>query len=338
MKCKPLAQQRTKIEGVAKPALIAKLKEMRVMVIAIWCSVVLHVIILGIHFQPELKKFRDTLPVLEVVLVNAKTQSKPDNTEVYAQANLDRGGNTDQDRKMKTALPASKQQKAELTLQAKSKIKPQAKQRAEVTQQANEQTQAQKRVAELEKQVQELMTQINANKVVASQPVQDAAVKELEIDNQVTPDKELNLETITATALEMDRLEALISKQQDEYQKRPKRKFVGGRTKEYRYALYVESWRQKVEMIGNLNYPEAARNLKLYGQLQLTVSIKADGSIETIEINRSSGRKVLDEAAKHIVELGAPYARFPDDVRKEIDILSITRTWTFTKEDSLATE
>lgn len=308
------------------------------MVIAIWCSVVLHVIILGIHFQPELKKFRDTLPVLEVVLVNAKTQSKPDNTEVYAQANLDRGGNTDQDRKMKTALPASKQQKAELTLQAKPKIKPQAKQRAEVAQQANEQTQEQKRVAELEKQVQALMTQINANKVVASQPVQDAAVKELETGNQVTPDKELNLETITATALEMDRLEALISKQQDEYQKRPKRKFIGGRTKEYRYALYVESWRQKVEMIGNLNYPEAAKNLKLYGQLQLTVSIKADGSIETIEINRSSGRKVLDEAAKHIVELGAPYARFPDDVRKEIDILSITRTWTFTKEDSLATE
>jgi protein TonB len=113
---------------------------------------------------------------------------------------------------------------------------------------------------------------------------------------------------------------------------------VGGRTKEYKYALYVESWRQKVEKIGNLNYPEAARDLKLYGQLQMTVSIKPDGSVDSIEINRSSGHKVLDAAAQHIVELGAPYAHFPEDIRKEVDILSITRTWTFTKEDSLATE
>ncbi|MBA3695726.1 MAG: TonB family protein, partial [Methylotenera sp.] len=66
-------------------------------------------------------------------------------------------------------------------------------------------------------------------------------------------------------------------------------------------------------------------------------SIKADGSIENIELNRSSGHKVLDQAARHIVELGAPYAKFTDDMHKETDILSITRTWTFTKEDSLAT-
>ncbi|MGZ8258555.1 MAG: energy transducer TonB, partial [Methylotenera sp.] len=138
-------------------------------------------------------------------------------------------------------------------------------------------------------------------------------------------------------ALEMDRLEALISKQQDDYQKRPKRKSVGARAKEYHYALYVESWRQKVEKIGTLNYPEAAKNSNLYGQLLMTVSIKSDGSIESIEIKRSSGHKVLDEAAKRIVELGAPYARFPDDIRKEIDVLSITRTLTFTKEDHLAT-
>ena len=303
------------------------------MSIAIWCSIVFHLVILSIQFQPELKKFRDHLPVLEVVLVNAKTLTKPDNTEVYAQANLDRGGNTEQDRKMKTALPALKQQKVEFTLKPEPKTRQGAK-----AAQASEQTREQKRVAELEKQAQALMTQINTDRIVESQPVQKAAAKESEAGDQVNPNKKLNLEAITSAALEMDRLEALISKQQDEYQKRPKRKFVGGRTKEYRYALYVESWRQKVEKVGNLNYPEAAKNLKLYGQLQMTVSIRADGSIEALEINRSSGHKVLDEAAKHIVELGAPYARFPDDVKKEIDILSITRTWTFTKEDNLATE
>ncbi len=328
-----MAKQSIKMVA-AKPTLVVKLKAMSVMSIAIWCSIIFHAIVLSIQFQPELKKFRDNLPVLEVVLVNAKTLSKPDNTEVYAQANLDRGGNTDQDRNMKTATPKIKQQKSEITLKPELKTK----QGAKAAQQAAEQTKEQKRVAELEKQAQELMTQIRADKAVESQPVQKAAAKEIEVADQVTPNKKINLDELTSMALQMERLEAQIAKQQDEYQKRPKRKFIGGRTKEYRYALYVESWRQKVEKVGNLNYPEAAKNLKLYGQLQLTVSIKADGSVESIEINRSSGHKVLDEAAKHIVELGAPYARFPDDVRSEVDILSITRTWTFTKEDNLATE
>ncbi len=314
--------------------LIARLKSMSVMSNAIWFSVIFHVAILSVHFEPQLKKFRDSLPILEVVLVNAKTLSKPDNTEVYAQSNLDRGGNTDLDRKMKTALPALKQQKTEFTLNPAANTK----QGEKAESQAAEETTEQKRVADLEKQAQALLTQINTSQIVESQPVEKASTQELAVENQTSPNKKLNLQEITATALEMDRLEALISKQQDEYQKRPKRKFVGARTKEYRYALYVESWRQKVEKVGNLNYPEAAKNLKLYGQLQMTVSIKADGSIESIEINRSSGHKVLDAAAKRIVELGAPYARFPDDVKKEIDILSITRTWTFTKEDNLATE
>ena len=93
-----------------------------------------------------------------------------------------------------------------------------------------------------------------------------------------------------------------------------------------------------MEKVGNLNYPEAAKEQKIYGQLRMTVSIRSDGNIESVEVNSSSGFKVLDEAAKRIVELAAPYAAFPEDIRKDTDILSITRTWTFTKQDSLATE
>lgn len=319
--------------GLNKMTLISKLKAMSGMSIALWFSAVFHIVLLSIHFEPQLNKFKDNLAILEVVLVNAKTQSRPDNTEVYAQANLDRGGNTEQDRKMKTALPVLKTQKSDLT----PKPTANSKQAAQATLETANELREQKRVAELEKHAQELMTQINAVKAVESQMLQKAASKDAQTGNQATP-KKLDLEAIASAAIEMEKLEAIISKQQDEYQKRPKRKFVGGRTKEYKYALYVESWRQKVEKIGNLNYPEAARDLKLYGQLQMTVSIKADGSVEKIEINRSSGHKVLDAAAKHIVELGAPYAQFPEDIRKEVDILDITRTWTFTKEDSLATE
>ena len=87
-----------------------------------------------------------------------------------------------------------------------------------------------------------------------------------------------------------------------------------------------------------MNYPEAAKAQKLYGQLRMTVAIKADGSLESIVIDHPSNHKVLDEAAKRIVELAAPYAVFPEDIKKDTDILYITRTWTFTQEDLLATK
>lgn len=315
-------------------SLIVKVQTMSVMAMAIWISLLVHAIILSIHFEPELKKFKDNLPTLEVMLVNAKTLTKPDKADVLAQADLDRGGNTDQNRKMKSALPSNKQQNTEVTVKPVAEVKA-GKKAAKMT---AEETKEQKHVAELEKQAQELMMQLQSTKKVESAPVEKAAAKEADTGNQETPNKKLNMSDLTAAALEMDRLEAIIAKQQDDYQKRPKRKFIGARAQKYRDALYVESWRQKVEKVGNLNYPEAAKNLKMYGQLQLTVSIKADGSIESVEINRSSGHKVLDEAAKHIVELAAPYSRFSEDMHKEVDILSITRTWTFTKEDSLATE
>ena len=92
-------------------------------------------------------------------------------------------------------------------------------------------------------------------------------------------------------SLEIARLEAQISEDWDAYQKRPRRRFLGARTQEFRFARYIEDWRQKIERVGTLNYPEAARDQKIYGSLQLTVSINPDGSVETIEINRSSGHK-----------------------------------------------
>lgn len=313
--------------------LSSKLKNTSLIAIAIWLSILVHAVLLSIHFTPELKRFKDNLPVLEVFLVNAKTSSKPDHTEIFAQANLDRGGNTEQNRQMKTALPATKQQKAEVSL----KPTPQAEKNNQSAPQPAEETKEQKQVTALEKQVQELMTQIKSQQKIESKAMQIIAVNAVENGVDESVNNKIDKREMTAAALEMDRLEALISRHQDDYQKRPKRKFIGARTQEYRYAMYVESWRQKVEKIGNLNYPAAVKDAKIYGQLQMTVSIKADGSIENVEINRSSGHKLLDEAAKHIVTLAAPYARFPENVHKETDILSITRTWTFTKEDSLDT-
>lgn len=320
----------------ARPAqpIALKPKKISVLIIAIWLSVVAHALLLSMQFKSELQqKFSDHLPVLEVMLTNAKTKNKPVNADTYAQANLDRGGNTAENRKMKSALPAFKPLNQPLTPLAAAPKKAGANTAA-----ASAETAAQQRLAELEQQALALMTQIKSTKTVTIQATQNASLKDAAKPSQDATPKTLNLQHVAAAALEMDRLEALISKQQDDYQKRPKRKFIGARAKEYRYAMYVDAWRQKVERIGNLNYPEAAKNLQLHGQLQMTVSIRADGSIESIELNRSSGHAVLDQAARRIVELAAPYARFPDDVKAEIDILSITRTWTFSQEDSIATD
>ncbi|MGH8727870.1 MAG: energy transducer TonB, partial [Burkholderiales bacterium] len=130
-------------------------------------------------------------------------------------------------------------------------------------------------------------------------------------------------------------LEAEIAREWEEYQKRPRRTFLGSRVQEYMFARYVDDWRSKVERVGNLNYPSAAREQKVYGSLVLTVAIKSDGRVEKVEINRTSGHKILDAAAVRIVELASPFAAFSEDIRKKADILEITRTWTFTRADAL---
>ena len=321
-------------EVAARVTAVAAAKTVSAFTIAIWLSVVVHGVILSIKFEPELRKLADKLPSLEVVLVNAKTKMAPDKAELLAQANLDRGGNTDKNKQMKTALPAPKLKTTEVKLKPNSEAHSAAKSAKLKAQEAREQ----KRVDELEKQAQELLTQLNSTKTIQSNPTQNAASAEPEAGEQKAKAKALDRADLIAASLEMDRLQAQIDKRQEEYQKRPKRKFIGARTKEYRFALYVESWRQKVERIGNMNYPEAARAQKLYGQLRMTVSIKADGSLEKVVIDQSSSSKLLDDAAIRIVELAAPYAVFPEDIKKDTDILEITRTWTFTQEDALQTQ
>lgn len=111
--------------------------------------------------------------------------------------------------------------------------------------------------------------------------------------------------------------------------KRPRRKFITANTREHLYASYMRNWVAKVERVGNMNYPEQARRRNLDGSLVLSVDVLADGSIERVQVLRSSGYDLLDEAAVRIVRLAAPYAALPPNIREETDILVITRTWEF---------
>lgn len=129
-------------------------------------------------------------------------------------------------------------------------------------------------------------------------------------------------------------LQAQIDKRKEEYQTRPRKQFIGARASEYRFARYEAEWRAKIVREGTLNCPDEARG-RLYGNLKLTVTIRPDGTVESIELDRSSGLKVLDEAAFRIVKMAAPFAAFPAEIRRDTDLLVITRTWFFTQGDKI---
>ena len=275
----------------------------RAFAVALALSILLHAVVLSINFRfPDaLKKLTSPQP-LEVVLVNSKSRNRPLKPDALAQANLDGGGNTDDNRRAKTPLPVLPELDHGLDLQR-----------------------AARRVQELEAQQRQLLTQMQAKPAPSS-----ASSPQL----QPEPQPQLAGPNLAARSLAIARLEAQISREQDEYSKRPRKQFVGARASEFRFAQYVEDWRQKIERIGNLNYPEAARG-KIYGSLQMAVSIKADGSLDSVEIMRSSGHPILDQAAERIVRMGSPYGVFSADLRRDTDILVITRTWRFAAGDRL---
>jgi protein TonB len=132
---------------------------------------------------------------------------------------------------------------------------------------------------------------------------------------------------------EMARLAAELRDRTEAYAKRPKKKFISASTREYVYAAYMRGWVDRVERIGNLNYPAEARQRGLHGELELTVTLARDGSVKAIDVNRSSGEPVLDRAAMQIVRLAAPFPPIPN--AEKIDELHITRTWQFLPGDVL---
>jgi len=161
-------------------------------------------------------------------------------------------------------------------------------------------------------------------------------VAEPPVEAPARPRKAVNAASLLAsTQLEIDRLTTEIDRRSRSQQAPVRRKAVNASTREYRYASYLEAWREKVERVGNLNYPDEARRRKLHGDLILHVAVRADGSLEKVRVVRSSGFPVLDDAAVRIVRLASPYAPFPPELGKDTDVLDITRTWQFTSSNRL---
>ena len=282
------------------------------LVLTLCLAVITHaIIVLGVTFTQEDKLLPD-YSTMEITLVTQKSEA-PDEAKMLAQANLEGGGDTDQPITPATPLPSPfPDNQAEIT------TPPPASDPAPPPQADPDQT---------------------ALVVEADKPELVAATDNLDKqdDNSVErpepkPRTEQRLptaSTLVTNSYKIAALSAEIDRKLEARAQRPRLKFISASTREHKYAAYMEAWRAKVERIGNLNYPDVARQQGLSGSLILDVGLSQVGSVKEIIIVRSSGHKLLDDAAIRIVNLAAPYSPFPDDINDEVDILHITRTWQF---------
>lgn len=138
---------------------------------------------------------------------------------------------------------------------------------------------------------------------------------------------------------EISSLEARLAAKKQAYAKRPKVRTVATISTRYdRDAAYVDAFRSRVEEIGNKNYPEAAKRRNLYGNVRLLVAVLPSGRVKEIVVLKSSGHRVLDEAARQSVRLAEPFMPFPASIRKDTDILQVIRTWKFSDSDRMSAE
>jgi protein TonB len=271
--------------------------------VSVFGSVLVHMIlIMGVSFG--FPKWHDLkgLPTLEITLVQTQSSQAPKDAEFLANANQDGGGNSDRPDIARNPLPV------------------------------REVSDSRQRFAFLQRAPQ---PRVESPREVTDLMVQPQSDWQAKTRNPKPDRKEQQTEPLNLALLEREqqaeraRLNAEISRNWQEFQQRPRRKFLNARTQEYKYAAYMDAWRAKVERIGNLNYPEEAKRRHLTGSLVLDVALKSDGSVSGITVRRSSGHKLLDDAAVRIVEISSPFAPFTPDIRAETDVLHITRTWKF---------
>jgi len=276
--------------------------ETETLILALVLALVLHVaVITQLHFDWLDAADESRAPDLDVILVDWATEQPPEEADFLAQANQT-GGGENPELERPSAPPPS---------QAASDPEPQPEQTPRPQ-------------PDVDPATQPLLARQTQTPEIEQQEEPPAEEKQLPDASQLLQ----QARTVAQTAPDPLAFERVAPK-------RPRRKFITANTREHLYASYMRNWVAKVERVGNMNYPEQARQRNLEGSLVLSVDVLADGSIERVQVLRSSGYDMLDEAAVRIVRLAAPYAELPPDVRAETDILTITRTWQFSARTGL---
>lgn len=264
-------------------------------------SVVAHAVLaLGLTF--EFEKAPPRLPSLDVILVQSANSEKPDKADFIAQANNSGGGQSDKAHRpaqpLSSPLPKQVPGVAPVPLEDAAP-RPTPPSPAD------------------------LLTRRSSDfSVVTARQTREA--------DEPAPHERQTVQR----KMEMAKLAQEIQREAEQYAKRPKRKYISANTSEYEFAAYMRAWVARIERIGNLNYPDEARRQQLHGQLVLTVGLKRDGHIRSIDVIQSSGHKLLDDAAIRIVRLAEPFPALPES-KEKVDELYISRTWQFLPGDIL---
>lgn len=303
-------------------------------------AIIIHtMIIMKVGFAPEPAP-ASNYESLEVILVSQRAEKPPEEADMLAQANLQGGGDGDSQHRpaapVQSPVSAPNPEVAASSAAASQATPMQAVETSDT--EAGSPNQKKVETASLEPVPDQLVRKVaeapdpapklaEANDKPAKKPAQKKADTEPQPEVQPTPMP--SAAQLITRSFALASVSAEIDQRLEMRSKRPRRKFISANTKEYRYAAYMEAWRAKVERVGNLNYPDEARRKKLSGALLLDVGLNPDGSVREINVRRSSGHKSLDDAAIRIVELAAPFAPFPDEIMKEVDVLHVTRTWKF---------
>ena len=257
-------------------------------------------VLLGVGFVLDFKPLTHPLETLDVVLVNWRSEAEPDEADFLAQASQQGGGESTE-----VSKPSQENTGASPGPVEGSDLIAQQEQMSSVADAAREQIL-------IEDDNSEFTQQITA--IEQPEPPLPSAA------------------TLMQESMTMAKLQPGIQRDRESQSKLPRRKWISANTREYEYAAYMQAWVAKVERVGNLNYPEEVRRLRLTGDVLMTVGINQDGSVESIDIQRSSGTLELDQAATRIVRLAGPYSPLPDFINSNVDVLHITRTWRFSRD------
>ncbi|MDX1625170.1 MAG: energy transducer TonB [Wenzhouxiangellaceae bacterium] len=278
-------------------------REGEILTAAIVLAILLHVaVITQLHFDWLDAGREQRAPDLDVILVDAASETAPEDADFLAQANQ-RGGGIEEDVDRPSAPPERQPAQAPQPEPAEaSDPEPPAAETPDPV--VSIEDPAAVRPPETAEAPSDPVEAVDARELVRQSLARAQAAPDPLSNRRVLPE-------------------------------RPRRKFITANTREHLYASYMRSWVAKVERVGNMNYPDQARQQNLSGSLVLSVDVLADGSIERVQILRSSGFDLLDEAAVRIVRLAAPYAALPPEIREETDVLTITRTWQFSPSSGL---
>ena len=275
----------------------------------IFLSACLHIMLIaGVGFSYLEKS--NSAPPIEITLAQYRSDIAPDEADYIAQENQTGSGTLDS-----AAAPSSPFD---------------AEFHDELIQQVDPIAQAPAPNRQTEPNDLAILSSLEAEQRLEQQLEEEAPETDMPLSEQATPED---------LSLAIASLQAQLDLQQQAYAKRPRKYTISSASTKRRHdALYLDSWRKRIENVGNLNYPEQARSQEIFGSLRMLVALRPNGSVQEIRILQSSGHRLLDEAAIDIVRLAAPFDPFPEEMLADVDILEIIRTWRFHQGNSFTSQ